>query len=389
VSAFLATAVMPSTIRTYNAHFKTWTQFLKDEVDMNDPFMRNIPEEEKVFLVSLMMLRRHQAGHKGKAATAFTAALKREFVIAMIDSSFLESSVIHMARMSCQIKPHELRAKNDSGAASTVKLPVCESILVSMRNRLWSRREWVGMDLQKRMRYLGCMWGFEMGARVSEYTAPEPGGTDHCVRTDDATFTIESGGQVANVSGSGLTALGLHSSVEGMSQITECRVRTVSSKGKLTVKDKLVGRRSPEESAFLDDIITFIVHSGARGDEELFSCERPNGTRIALSSRAVRDELKATVRDEGLPELYFSSHSLRKGAITHMRALGASEDDRRERGMFAVGSTVMNTTYDYAVTGLGPSASNSLEGGRKPTVNDLKRLIPAPRRSRAVHNVRP
>jgi hypothetical protein len=83
------------------------------------------------------------------------------------------------------------------------------------------------MDLQKRMRYLGCMWGFEMGARVSEYTAPEPGGTDHCVRTDDATFTIESGGQVANVSGSGLTALGLHSSVEGMSQITECRVRTV------------------------------------------------------------------------------------------------------------------------------------------------------------------
>jgi hypothetical protein len=130
---------------------------------------------------------------------------------------------------------------------------------------------------------------------------------------------------VANVSGSGLTALGLHSSVEGMSQITECRVRTVSSKGKLTVKDKLVERRSLEESKFLDDIITFIVHSGARGDEELSSCERPNGTRIALSSRAVRDELKATVRDEGLPELYFSSHSLRKGAITHMRALGASE----------------------------------------------------------------
>jgi hypothetical protein len=34
--------------------------------------------------------------------------------------------VIHNARMSCQIKPHELRAKNNSGAASTVKLPMCE-----------------------------------------------------------------------------------------------------------------------------------------------------------------------------------------------------------------------------------------------------------------------
>ena len=188
VAAFLGTAVMPSTIRTYNAHFKAWSVFLKDEIDSDDPFMRDQPVEEKVFLVSLMMMRRHQAGYKGKAATAFTAALKREFVIAMLDTDFLESSVIHTARMSCQIKPHELRAKNYSKAASTVKLPICESILISLRKRLWSRRGWTGLDMQARMRYLGCMWGFEMGARVSEYTKPEPGGTDHCVRTDDLTY---------------------------------------------------------------------------------------------------------------------------------------------------------------------------------------------------------
>ena len=107
----MATAVMPSTVRTYNAHFKIWSKFLIDEIDCNDPFVKDLLDEEKVCLVSLMMLRRHQAGHKGKAATAFTAALKREFVIAMIDTVFLESAVIHTARMSCQIKPHELRAK--------------------------------------------------------------------------------------------------------------------------------------------------------------------------------------------------------------------------------------------------------------------------------------
>jgi hypothetical protein len=65
-----------------------------------------------------------------------------------------------------------------------------------------------------------------------------------------------------------------------------------------------------------------------------------------------------------------------------MRALGASEFDRAERGNFAVGSDVINSTYDYAVTGLGPSASNSLEGGHKPTINDLWRLVPAIRQSR-------
>jgi hypothetical protein len=382
-SDFLATAVMPSTVRTYNAHFKTWTQFLKDEIDVEDPFMRDLPEEERVFLVSLMAMKRHQAGFKWKAATAFTAALKRDFVIAMIDPKFLESSVIHTARMSCQIKPHELRAKNSSGAAGTVKLPVWESILISMRNRLWTRRESVGIDMQMRMRYLGCMWDFEVGARVSEYTKPEPGGIDHCVLSDDLTFTIESGGQVLNIAGSGLAALALHSSAEGMSQISECRVRTILSTGKLAVKDKPVGRRSVKESTILDDIIMFIVHSGARRDEELLSCERPDGSRIALSSRSARDELKATVRDEGLPDLYFSSHLLRKRAITHVRALGASEDDRRERGDFAQGSSVMITTYDYAVTGLGPSAANSLMGGCKPTIYDLKRLVPAVRPARA------
>ena len=39
-----------------------------------------------------------------------------------------------------------------------------------------------------------------------EYTKPEPGGADRCVRTDDLTFTIESEGLVADVVGSGLAA---------------------------------------------------------------------------------------------------------------------------------------------------------------------------------------
>jgi hypothetical protein len=76
---------MPSTARTYSAHLKAWAKFLKGEMDVSDPFMRGLPEEEKVFLVSLMMLRRDQAGHLGEAATAFAGS---EFVIAMIDSSF-------------------------------------------------------------------------------------------------------------------------------------------------------------------------------------------------------------------------------------------------------------------------------------------------------------
>ena len=57
-----------------------------------------------------------------------------------------------------------------------------------------------------------------------------------------------------------------------------------------------------------------------------------------------------------------------------MRALGASKDDRRDRGNYSAGSQVMNLTYDYA-NGMGPLAANGLEGGRKPTIVDVKRLV--------------
>ena len=154
------------------------------------------------------------------------------------------------------------------------------------------------------------------------------------------------------------------------------------------MKDKLVGRRSLEETAFLNDFVMFVVHSGAKGDEELLSCVRPDGSGLVLSCMAVCDLLKTTVKNERLPELYFSSHSLRKGPITHMRTLGASEDDRRKRGNFSLGSTVMNSTYDYAVTGLGPWASNSMEGGCKHTLNDHRCLVPAVIETRERHNGR-
>jgi hypothetical protein len=47
--------------------------------------------------------------------------------------------------------------------------------------------------------------------------------------------------------------------------VLECRVRTVSSKGKVAVKPKLIGRRSPEESEFLDDLTAWMT-STARAD---------------------------------------------------------------------------------------------------------------------------
>ena len=379
LSSFIATAILPKTNKIYEKEWTQFQSFVKEETGSDDPFLSEYTDDEKASLVALMMMRRHQAGKRGKAATAFTAAVRQMYAREMKATAFFDSSIIATARTSCLMKPEELRAKKDNGPAATVKLPICEGILEDMRVRLWPEG-WSDEDKRSKAAYVGTMYGFDAAGRVSEFTHCELGNQDHCARVDDFTFTVEMAGVVTNVLGSGLAGLRLADTVAGRMPIVECRVRTVTSKGKVVVKPKVIGRRSPEEAGFLDDLAAWIIHSGTTGKDEVFSFRKQDGSIAVLTGRTVRDEIKTTCLNNGLPPDYFSAHSLRKGAITHMRAQGASEDDRRDRGNYAPGSQVMNQTYDYA-TGLGPLASNSLEGGHRLNKKDLKRMIPPARKS--------
>ena len=371
--------MLPNTNRAYDKSWMKWVSFLKSEVDEDDPFVRCAEEEEKAALVGLMMMRKHEQGLRGKQATSFTAAIRLRFAQQGLSIDFLNSPVIATARAACKMKPEELRERKDSGAAASVKLPVCESILVDMKARMWTGRGWVGADMRNRMSYIGCMWAFEMGARVSEYTTPEPGGVDHCIRVDNLTFIAVFPSGTRSIYGSELAGLGLAGGVAGRPNIEECRAIGVTAKGKTLVKPKIVRRRSMEESRFLDDLMDSIVHSGSTSKDELFSFRCEASIHVKLRPKDVREALKNACEANGLDPDYFSSHSLRKGAITEMRCLGASEDDRRDRGNYAPNSQVMNLTYDYGA-GIGPLASNSLVGGHKPTVEDVRRLIPPVRR---------
>ena len=372
-------SVLPNTNRVYDKSWEQWTSFLKSEVDEDDPFVRSAGAEEKASLVGVMMLRRHEQGLRDKQATSFTAAIRIRFSQQGLSTEFLNSPVIATARAACKLKPEELREMRDRGAAASVKLPICESILVDMKSRMWTGRGWTGADMRDRMIYIGCMWAFEMGARVSEYTTPEPGGVDHCIRVDDLTLIAVYPSGTRSIYGSELVGLGLADGLAGRPNVVECRATGVTSKGKRVVKPKIIRRRSAEESRFLDDLLDFMAHSGNTGKDELFSFRCEASAHVKLRSRDVREALKSVCVENGLDPDYFSSHSLRKGAITEMRALGASEDDRRDRGNYAPNSQVMNVTYDYGA-GIGPLASNSLTGGHKPTVEDVRRLIPPVRR---------
>ena len=388
LSEFIGQSVSTATRRTYDGHWDMWKSFLLSEMDAQDPFLRGTTETEKASLVSLFICRRYQSGFREKTASAVTAGIRMHFMQALEPTEFLDSAIISTARHSCRLTPTELRAKRNSGASTNVKLPVCVSMLTNIRVRLWDNQPWHGDGLLSRMTYLACMWGFDQSARISEYTAPEPRGADHCIRVDDLTFYSQTQDGVVCSTGSALAKdlIGVSDDSYLVKRVIECRA---SSKGKVVVKPKVIGRRSQEESLFLEQLILFVSRSGALGVDELFSVRSSTGVKRALRGRTVREEIKSACTFLGLPPIYFSSHSLRKGGITHMRASGATEDDRRDRGNYAPGSQVMNQTYDYA-TGLGPLAANSLPGGYQPSIADVQRLLPAKRGSVApVQDVMP
>jgi hypothetical protein len=131
LSAFISTAVLPKTNRVYEKEWVAFKAFVKTETGSDDPFLTDCTDDEKASLVALMMMRR------GKAATAFTAAMRQMYARMMRATAFFDSSIIATARTSCLMKPDELRARKDNGPVTTVKLPICEGILTYLRTRSW------------------------------------------------------------------------------------------------------------------------------------------------------------------------------------------------------------------------------------------------------------
>jgi hypothetical protein len=247
---------------------------MKDQCS-NDPFMRTLTPQERAGMVSLFMMSRHVAGKRGKAALAVTAAIRLRFSQEMEDTAFLESAVVSSARTACLANPQELRERRSSAPVSSVKLPICFEMITDMRERLVANRTWREEGMESIMLYTGCMFGFEFTARVSEFTKGEKKGTDRCVRTDDITFAVEAPTRHFSIVGSALADLTPAQAGEGFKNISECRVRGVTTKGKITLKTKQVGRRSVEESLFLDDLI----HSPRQGTGHGGVIQLPEGQR--------------------------------------------------------------------------------------------------------------
>ena len=175
-------SVTEKTAQAYGKHWADWCQFALSTRGIQDPFMVGWTDSDKAALVGLMLQKRYQDGLRGKQAAAVTVGIRLYFIKTVLPTDFLDSALLDAARTACRRSTTELRTQKDKGPTASVKLPVSEEIILRMRSRYWEGKGWGRQDADLRMPYLGCMWGYDLDARVSEYTAPEKGKEDHCVR---------------------------------------------------------------------------------------------------------------------------------------------------------------------------------------------------------------
>jgi hypothetical protein len=387
LGAFLARAVTRGTRNGYATDWKNWVAFVgrSEKSDRReDVYLDKAGSDtEKASALALFFKERYEEGMmRGRQATCASAGIRHHFIAALREVGWFESQIVSSARAACRLSCEEIRTQKKE-ASKRVMLPVSEDMLLDARKRLWEGKSWEWGDIDERMTYLGLMWGFDQVARVSEYTAAETSAEDHCIQVWQLSFITEEkeGGQQRVVAGAGIARV---LEANSGSMVVACEVEASSHKGGALSKKKLIGRRSKEESQWLDDLVEWLVNGKLAAEDLVFTRYKAKSAggkifRKRLSAEMIRSAVKVMAEVANLPPERFSAHSLRKGGISQMRGLGASSDDRRDRGNYSDGSKVFDTIYDYAAVALGPLACNlnvGVQGMVKPSVEHVGRCLP-------------
>ena len=144
------------------------------------------------------------------------------------------------------------------------------------------------------------MWGYDLDARVSEHTAPEKGQEDHCLRAGDLVFGATCDAGEVKIRGDNLPANLTAQQVYG------CWVKPWTQKTGAIVKSKSIGRRTVEESRFLDDLVEWLRLSGVRTVDKLFTrYSRRNGDKEQNDGQSDLGRDKGILHTRGLRSRLF------------------------------------------------------------------------------------
>lgn len=386
LAGFMALSVTQGTLKRYCPWWAEWVEFVSGRTQNGrtpDPFLSGVSASDKGSLLILLFKSKYEAGKREKAATGIGAAVRKHFEINLRDTKWLDSPLITQGRRACRRSVAENREYAKSGK-SRARLPVWVGLLYKIREELWEGRPWdTSENLTMKMTYIATMFAFDTAARAGEATTTGGVTEVHTILAEDVIVHLEVPvvwrGQM------------IHSHRGGSEILTECfnvhNVRAIEvcaqthKPGKIN-HTKTIGRRSDEEEEFLLDLYQWLAFSGTKGGDELFSrwARRKNGkvSKLLCRSKMVTGAIKDAVAREGMDPGFFSFHSLRKAAVTQMKALGVSRDETLSRGNYSKDSVMIDTAYDYDSSGRGPLAAMSGKRDRLPGKEEAIKRMPLP-----------
>jgi hypothetical protein len=384
LNKFLGASVTVKTMAGYEREWRTWTDFVarKSQRAGADPYLRDCTDKTKVLMICHLFQERHRAGKREKAATGITAAIRKHFALALEDTAWMEAQAIAIGRKACKRTSQENREYVKSGAGRA-RLPVWFALIEQLREDLWVNRGFGADNIDSKMTYITAMFGFDIALRAGEATHIGGGAEEHTINCEDVVVHLSSPAVYQ-----GEACYSLRGGTVAFSDLVEpanvhmVEICALTHKPGVINTTKQIKRSSEEEEEFLEDLMNFMKWSGATSQEPLFSrrTTAPNGaTRYKVCrARMVTEALKAEVTRQGLDPTLFSFHSLRKGAVTLMKALGVSREETLARGNYSKGSVMIDTTYNYDSSGIGPLGAMGGNRGKAPSREDITRKMAVP-----------
>jgi hypothetical protein len=324
---------------------------------------------------------RYQNGLRGKGATEAGAAVRKYFMIKLLDTEWMDDPQVSNARKACRRSPEENREFIRAGAGRDKK-PIWYDLLGQIREEYWEDKVYGVLTADRMMTYICAMFSYDMALRKGEANASGEKEEDHTIRNEDVTFTLREpisiGGEVTYMIRGG--------SEEFRSKVTpdnveSCHVGAVTHKVGLIRAGKVIGRRTIEEEGFLEDLVQWVLMSGAGPRDPLFSryLQFPGKLRSLkkCTGKMITKAIKEMVLRAGMDPGQFAFHSVRKAAITQLKAHGIVREEANARGNYSRDSVMVNTVYNSNEGGRGPLASSSSGLGRRIEEEDIRRVLGA------------
>ena len=371
VQSILKNAISSGTRRNYQQYEEVWSNFLSDRFAGVDTLLCNQTEKGKRGILVLFV---QHLSSSNMGVRSGMAALRNMFRIGLEDTKIFDDASVLAARDSCRPDPRTVSLAKET----RLRLPVPFELVKVLRMSLWLDDSG---NLDRKMTYLGIMLAYCLCLRVGEYAHDSDSRGKHSIRNEDVYLLCKDLVQRRP------WEFSEHSKYEVVSVLLILRSSKVDNTGR--GRYEYIYPDSELHVEFLGDLIWWVRNSSSKPEEPFLS--RYQDVRGKLSYKVLTREMITTALKEGatsigLDSTRISSHSLKIGGPSDMRAAGFGDEAISRKSKHASDASLgyqMSSKRDVgpltvASQGLGLSVkevANLLPLKRRVINGDPKKLI--------------